>query len=313
MLSASLIQKWKRMLRHEGTLHVNQAEGKHYSVDHIKGYYNDLREKVLYTTNIDSRGIPYNVAVMGEKRKKVYFAISIFQYGLGAYDLFLEQKEEIYLKKMLLMAEWAVENQKGDGSWDVFGILCYDCPVSSMAQGEGASLLARAYVETGNELYRARCVKAVEFMLKPIKVGGTSLKTSDGLVLMEYPEKAPVLNGWIFSAFGLLDCWKLTKDKKYLSAWNSALDGIKKNIVRFDAGHWSYYDWSGNFASPFYHGLHIELLKAVQKLSPDAVFEQYIEKWTKCKESQFWSKVAFVVKAKQKVLEKKSKEWIMVD
>lgn len=312
MLSISLIKKWKRMLKHESVLHVDQVEGKYYSVSNVEGYYNDLRKKVCYTSMIDSFGIPYNIAVSGKLKKKVYFPISIFQYGLGAYDLFLERKEDKFKQKMLLMADWAVNNQHENGSWDTFGILGYQCPVSSMAQGEGASLFARAYVATGNEIYRTACIKAIDFMLKPVSEGGTSLKSSDGLILMEYPQKAAVLNGWIFSAFGLFDCWKITGNEKYLEAWELALNGIKKNIVRFDSRHWSCYDWNGKYTSPFYHELHIELLKCVNKLSPDAVFERYIEKWTKCKESRFWSSVAFIVKAKQKVLERKSEEWILI-
>ncbi|MDO4169016.1 MAG: D-glucuronyl C5-epimerase family protein [Lachnospiraceae bacterium] len=312
MLSSSLLKKWRNMLKNESVFHVNQAEGKYYSVTKLKGYYNDLSEKVLYTTKIDECGIPYNIAALGKRQRKVYFAISIFQYGLGAYDLFLEHKDKVYLQKMLLMADWAINNQNEDGSWNTFGVLCYHCPFSSMAQGEGASLLARAYTETKNDLFRIACIKAIDFMLKSVIDGGTTLVTPDGIVLMEYPEKDIVLNGWIFSAFGLLDCWKITGEEKYRKAWNSTLNVIKKSIKRFDTGHWSYYDESGKYASPFYHGLHIELLCALNKLSPDVVFEKYIRKWKKYKDNKFWSTVAFLVKAKQKVCEKQSKEWIIV-
>lgn len=311
MISSSLIKKWKKMLKNESVFHVNQTEGKFYSVNKVAGFYNDLREKVLYTTNIDENGIPFNIAALGNKKKKVYFVISIFQYGLGAYDLFLEKRNSSYREKMLNMANWAVEQQAEDGSWDAFGSLSYSCVYSSMAQGEGASLLARAFVETGKEEYKFACIKAINFMLKPKSEGGTAEYTSDGIVLLEYPEKPAVLNGWIFSAFGLFDCWKITRDQKYYQMWISALEGIKSNIGRFDAGHWSYYDWSGKYTSPFYHRLHIELLKALNNLSPDFVFEQYIDKWTKCKDSSFWSKTAFVIKAMQKLFEKRSNEWIL--
>lgn len=311
MISSSLLVKWRKMLKNESVFHVNQTEGKFYSVSEVEGYYNDLHEKVLYTENIDEKGIPFNIAAFGEEKRKIYFVISVFQYGLGAYDLYLEKRNSSYREKMLNMADWAIEQQAEDGSWDAFGILAYSCVYSSMAQGEGASLLARAFVETGKEEYRVACIKAINFMLKPKSEGGTAEYTSDGIILLEYPEKPTVLNGWIFSAFGLLDCWKITKDEKYREAWESALNGIKANIERFDAGHWSYYDWGDKYTSPFYHRLHIELLKALNYLSPDPVFEQYINKWTKYKDSSFWSKVAFVVKAKQKVLEKKSQEWIL--
>lgn len=312
MVSSSLITKWKKMMKHESVFHVNQAEGKFYSVDEVKGYYNDLREKVLYTQNIDEKDIPFNIAALGEKKKKVYFVIAVFQYGLGSYDLYLEKNKIIYREKMLEIADWAIEQQSDDGSWDAFGILCYSCIYSSMAQGEGASLLARAYVETGDNKYKEACMKAIEFMLKSKQDGGTTEYSSDGIVLFEYPTKAAVLNGWIFSAFGLLDCWKITQDEMYLNAWESALNGIKANIRRFDSGHWSYYDWGGKYTSPFYHKLHIALLKVLNQIYPDVVFQYYIAKWSKYDNSKFWSKIAFFRKAKQKVLEKKSQEWILV-
>lgn len=312
MVSGSLIIKWKKMIKNESVFHVNQVEGKFYSVDEVKGYYNDLREKVLYTQNIDEKNIPFNIAALGEKKKRVYFVIAVFQYGLGAYDLFLEKKEKFYRDKMLKMADWAMEEQASDGSWDAFGILCYSCIHSSMAQGEGASLLARAYVETGDVKYKEACIKAIDFMLKAKQDGGTAEYTSDGIILLEYPAKATVLNGWIFSAFGLLDCWKITKDEMYLNAWEATLKGIKANIKQFDSGHWSYYDWSGKYTSLFYHKLHIALLKVLNKLYPDAVFQYYIDKWSKYDNSKFWTKIAFFRKAKQKILEKRSQEWILV-
>lgn len=312
MISGLLVRKWEKMIRNESVFHVNQMEGSFYSDNQIKGYYNDLRDKVRYTTNIDENGMPFNIATLGEKTKKVYFVISIFQYGLGAYDCYLETEKKEYREKMMIMADWAINDQADDGSWDAFGSLCYRCKVSSMAQGEGASLLARAYIETKEEKYLVACEKAIRFMLKPVDQGGTAVYSDNGLILLEYPQKAVVLNGWIFSAFGLLDCWKATGDDQYLKAWKGALQGIKNNIHRFDSGHWSYYDWNGKYTSPFYHKLHIELLKALNSLEPDDIFEKYIEKWTKCKNSVFWSKAAFIIKAKQKLVEKRNKEWIFV-
>lgn len=60
-------------------------------------------------------------------------------------------------------------------------------------------------------------------MLLPVTEGGTSEYSSNGLILKEYPDKAPVLNGWIFSAFGLFDAWKLTGKQEYLSLLAASL------------------------------------------------------------------------------------------
>ena len=242
----------------------------------------------------------------------MYFPIAIFQYGLGAYDLWLETKKRDYYNTFLAMADWAVCNQEESGAWNTFGVLRYNNPYSSMAQGEGSSLLARAYKETKSQKYYVACTKAVDFMLLPVTEGGTSECTSTGVVLKEYPDKAPVLNGWIFSAFGLFDAWKLTGKQKYSDAWKKTSDEIKNNLCKFDAGHWSYYDMGGKLTSPFYHSLHIELLKALNHLSPALEYEEYINKWDAEKNSWIWNRVAFVRKAMQKITEKQTQEWVMV-
>ena len=104
MISSALIEKWIKMLKHEDVLHLAQGEGQYYSIDEIKGYYNDLRGKVERTTTLDKSKIPYNIAAYGKKKKKVYFPITIFQYGLGAYDKYLETGDEKYRKIMIKMS-----------------------------------------------------------------------------------------------------------------------------------------------------------------------------------------------------------------
>ena len=300
------------MLKHEDVLHLAQGEGQYYSINEIKGYYNDLRGKVERTITLDKKEIPYNIAAYGKKKKKVYFPITIFQYGLGAYDKYLETGDEKYRKIMIKMADWAEKNQQANGAWDAFGILHYKNHYSSMAQGEGASLLARAFIETKDYKYMKTGKRAVDFMLKPMKDGGTAEETEKGLILYEYPGKSAVLNGWIFSSFGLFDVWKMTGEEKYYDEWNKALIGIKANIHRFDARHWSLYDWGGKYTSPFYHSLHIAQLQTLDKLDPNDVWKQYTEKWKANQKNKFWSKYAFLIKAKQKIFEKKSAEWVLV-
>lgn len=181
-----------------------------------------------------------------------------------------------------------------------------------MAQGEGASLLVRAYLESNDEKYLNGAQKAVDFMLMPIEEGGTVGIIENGIVLYEFPGKAAVLNGWIFSSFGLFDLWKATEDSRYKAAWNESIQGIKCNLYRFDTGHWSLYDLSGKYTSPFYHSLHIAQLKVLDKLDPDDSWKKYIKKWETDQKSKFWSKYAFLIKAKQKIFEKKTSEWTLV-
>ena len=313
MISNAIIQKWLRMLRHDSVLHVEQGEGKYYSVSEIAGYYNDFSKKVRSVKKFDADVIPLNTAVHGAEKKQVHFPIAVFQYGLGAYDLWLETKDRNYYNVFLKMADWAIKNQEDSGAWNTFGALHYSNPYSSMAQGEGASLLARAYKETGKEIYRDRCKIAIQFMLTPIEKGGTTEYQNGSMILKEYPEKPTVLNGWMFSGFGLLDCWLITKDEQIKNIWMTTVKGIEEALKSFDSGIWSYYDNGGKYASPFYHLLHIELLKAYYKITGSEVIKAYEQKWTRYKNSWLKSRISFAIKAAQKITEKKTREWIFVE
>lgn len=50
----------------------------------------------------------------------IFFSIGIFQFGLGAYDLYLINKNDAYRKKVLACADWAVNNQEVNGAWELF-------------------------------------------------------------------------------------------------------------------------------------------------------------------------------------------------
>lgn len=313
MVTWLLINKWKKMIKHESVLHVNQGIGKFFSEKKVDGYYNDFRDKVRYTTNLDRKGIPFNIATCGKEKRKVYFPIAIFQYGLGAYDLYLETNERRYLDIAIRMADWAVENQEDNGGWNTFGILGYANKYSSMAQGEATSLLVRAYIKTNNIEYIECGQRAIDLMLKSVNDGGTANYTAQGIVLFEYPGKACVLNGWIFSAFGIFDILKATGKKEYELAWKQSVLEIKNNLNKFDEKYWSYYSLDGKYASRFYHDLHIELLCALNKLDPDPIYDIYIKRWSRYRNNFLKNARAFSIKAMQKIIEKKTDEWILVE
>ena len=110
------IKKWFNMIRGKSVYHVLQDEGKLYDKKGIKGYYNNLTEKVL-RFGLEGEGIPKTRVDSG---KELYFSIAIFQYGLGAYDLYLLNSDEAMLRKAIACADWAIENQQENGAWDAF-------------------------------------------------------------------------------------------------------------------------------------------------------------------------------------------------
>lgn len=289
------------MLAGKSILHVNQGVGKIYSKNDISGYYNDLTEKVLKGDNLESVELPRHKIENGEE---IIFPIAVFQYGLGAYDLYLLEKKQLYLDKFKLMADWALVNQEKNGAWNSFFFILPENPYSAMAQGEGASLLIRAYKEFGQHEYLDAAKKAIDFMLIPIDKGGTTLYEDEEVMFQEYTSKPTVLNGWIFAIFGLFDYLKISSDEEKSETFNKTIRSIAMHLHDFDNGYWSMYDNDRIITSPFYHDLHIVMLRVLYDLFGVAEFNLYSEKWSRYRSQWFNAKRAFAVKAFQKLTEK---------
>jgi hypothetical protein len=92
---------------------------------------------------------------------------------------------------------------------------------------------------------------------------------------------AHVLNGFIFSLFGLLDFSRVTSDEKAKELWRQGVGTLEKKLQLYDTGYWSRYDLLRDcVASRFYHGnIHIPLLRALHVLSGKSVFMHYADRW----------------------------------
>ena len=300
-LSIYNIKKWYRMVKGTSILHVNQGVGTNFVPGQICGYFNDLTQKVAKEPDLLKNGkLP---TFHTEKRGDIDFPISIFQYGLGAYDLYLKTAENKYLVKFKQCVDWALEHQLCDRAWDAFSFLYPDHPYSAMCQGEGASLLVRAYVQYKDQKYITAAQKALEFMLKPLSEGGTAKRDDEDLVLLEYTNLPAVLNGWIFAAFGLYDVSLVSANPKYGKAFSKTIKTLENHMQDFDNGYWSKYDAGKKIASPFYHDLHIAQMCALYLATSEEIFKKYEEKWQSY-QAKWWNrKRAFIKKAWQKIKE----------
>lgn len=292
------IKKWYKMLAGKSISHVNQDVGTCYSKSGVTGYYNDLTEKVT-RDNPDILVPKYHV----DTGEEIYFSIGIFQYGLAAYDLYLQTKEETYRKKLIACADWAYDNQQIDGSWVTFSYENPEHPYSSMAQGEGISMLIRAHIISGDERYMLAIRKAKDFMLKPISEGGTTDYQGDDVYLYECTHNPLILNGWIFSLWGLYDYSKYIEDDRIKVVLNSTLKSLKKKLPEFDIKYWSKYEDGKRICSPFYHRLHIAQLRVMYDLFGEEIYKEYADKWETYQRSFWKPKRAVLKKALQKILE----------
>lgn len=290
------------MLTGKSILHVNQDIGKYYLKDIIQGYYNNMTEKVLMLPELlGTKDLP---SVCAENGSIIIFPVAIFQYGLGAYDLFLQTNDERYVQKFLQCIEWALDSQDEQGRWNNFAHYCPEAPFGAMAQGEGASLLIRGYKYTGKNEYLVAAKQAIDFMMKPLEDGGTTKYEGENAFLMEYTFKGMVLNGSIFAWWGLYDYVLATNDSgKYKLYKDQTLKSLISVLPDFKYSYWSKYSLDGLIASPFYHNLHIAQMQAMYVLTGDSIFNDYCREW-KRQQGRLVNRVrAFIVKSYQKITE----------
>jgi hypothetical protein len=194
------------------------------------------------------------------------------------------------------VCDWLVADQVSEG--DLTGAWLHREPfmhtyrleppwLSAMAQGQGASLLAQVAAAGGDERYAEAARRAVGPLQVDVERGGvlTTLRGHD--FYEEYPTRpgSYVLNGVIFTLWGLLDLWRRLGDDAARPPYQAGLDMLEDCLHLWDAGYWSRYDLFPhpvvNLASSFYHSLHVNQLTALQHLSPrpgmDAALARFAE------------------------------------
>lgn len=293
------IKKWFNMLTGKGVLHIDKGEGSNWSMEKILGYYIDYSGKTA-TNQIDEAGIPYSKLADGREEN---LPITVIQYGLGCCEKIISG-DDSFVNPMKISADYMLKIQHDNGMWDAFKAQKKKDYYSSMIQSQGVSLMLRMYMLSGEEIYLDSAQRAFSAMLKPVEEGGTALLKNGHIQLLEAVDRPMILNGAIYSAFGVLDMWVMTKEEKYHEILVSVLEAIKDELKHFDTGFWSRYCLDGAYASPFYHKVHITQLKLMAKLFDEDVFLQEALKYEKYMGRRYNYFLAFAIKAFQKIFEK---------
>lgn len=296
------IFRWYKMLSGRSIWHVNQNLGICFSKDSVQGYYNNMTEKVSKMPELLSNDLlPQLDLANGDK---VYFPVAIFQYGLGAYDLFLLTNDFRYKTKFLQCVEWTMNYQDEEGRWNNFFYIYPDYPFGAMAQGEAVSLLVRAFIHTNDKKYLIAAKKGIDFMVTTVVDGGVTDYHDGDIVFLEFSNKSAVLNGWIFAWWGLYDYVLVSGDKDYYKdILDSSLRTLIKYLPKFNNSYWSVYSLDNKLASPFYHNLHIAQMQAMYMLTNEPIFNDYAIQWAKEQHSLLNKSLAFIIKAFQKLIE----------
>ena len=265
----------------------------------VRGYYIDMRVKAA------EPALPPSWARFSDKT----LWVAIAQWALGAYEHYLESGDDRWLTGMRDAGEFLLRNVGDDGGlWQTF-LLGHTFPlaprwISAMAQGQAASVLVRLHLATGEDRYADGALRVVEPLYVDTPDGGTRAYLDGGPWLEEYPTDPPsfVLNGGIFAMWGLYDVAVGLGDDRARREWGLCAGTFHRNVHRWDTGHWSRYDlfphpFLVNVASLAYHALHMNQLRAMQRIAPDDRVAQVLARFEGYADSAALRARAFAAKS----------------
>ncbi len=252
----------------------------YYYIDYSKGKYS-----IKHEYNFDKNGIP----ILEINGKLIYQPVYIAQFALGAYDYYLNTKDIDAKNIFIKCADWFKGNLKKHGRfyyWEynfeidapggIYGVPWF----SAMAQGQGASVLLRAFSETKDEKYLQAANKAIRPIFYDVSVGGLSVvKGNDYIFPQEYPTDPPsdILNGAIYTYFGVNDYYRVTGDPNVKNICDIIVKTFANELEYYDTGYWSLYArWPpGRLADHHYNSRHITQLRLLYLITGNKKFFQY--------------------------------------
>lgn len=250
-----------------------------------------------YHGPMDANGVPKN-KLGGLWR---YHAATIAQYALALHgsltlcDISSERTTgERKLRAQLQALEPLIET---GGKWRGFALNHWDNAkypalragwVSAMYQGNMVSALLRGWQFFGEDRWRGLAELAYSALEKPLSDGGTCVREShaggEDYWLEEYPMTPPshVLNGYIYSLWGVLDWARATSDPAAWRRWHQGVETLKRHLPEYDCGYWSVYDLRfRELVSRYYQeNVHVPQMQAMHALTGDSLFDEYARRWT---------------------------------
>lgn len=271
--------------------------------DKLGRYYLNFESKLYYPESFDDNGIP-----LWKTNDEPYFhhPIVICQYALGIFEHLYQKNfsDEDLKVKFIKQADWLKNNCKEINCGKIWYIY-YDIPLygirkpwySALAQGEAVSVLTRAHLLTGNEEYLKIAEEAITPFFVNVKEGGLLNYFNAVPIYEEYPSEirtVGVLNGFIFSLFGLHDLILLNKSENAEKLFAIGIDSLKKLLPYYDTGYWAryfLYDYPKRYVASFtYISIMYEQLKVLYHLTDEKIFLEYSQKWKTYSEKR-WNKL----------------------
>ena len=228
---------------------------------------------------------------------KVYNPLTVASGALKYYsDYVKEIDKEQSINKFISSADWLVNNAKDKG---VYSLWEYDYPwmfygwvsppySSALAQAKGLQVLTLAYELTGNEKYLDVAKKTIRSFLVDYEQGGFVTHESVGnnslfLHILAKPgfPKTYVLNGHTNSLLTIWSYYEKTQDPIAKTIFDKGINYLKGNLVKYDAGNWSYYDLMENWAMTDYHKGQIQQFKMLYQITREPILRDYADRFEK--------------------------------
>ena len=271
---------------------INKLDNQSYYIT-----FDYLKEKAAFL--LDSNNVTVvdysKVKSLGVDNELSYNPVSIGLMGLRYHQDHIKDSLSNKKEFVLSHADWFVKNQQEGGEWEIthnkkIGNEVLEDPwISSLSQGFGISVLARAFALDKDSSYIFAIEKALTPFTKNISEGGISFDTDFGVFYEEYPVKKPhhVLNGFIYSLFGLYDAYQATNSPTALKLFNNGVGTLENIIEEFDNDNWSFYSLNKepsfknhwNYSSPFYQKIHAAQLHGIYLITDKKVFKTYADKF----------------------------------
>jgi hypothetical protein len=265
-------------------------------------YWAALTKKVPHPGPLDPHGIPL-VFVHRHPRgtPAVYHPVAIMQYALRNYNLRLAGDNEAG-RAFSRCARWvednAVEDPKGR-----FAVWQYHFPtwtprlrppwISGMAQGQGLSVLTRAFLDTDSRRTAEVAHKAAQSFAYTVAEGGVISRPADGAVFVEEVAAFPtlhILNGCLTGLIGLFEYLRVFPNAQLQTIFDTALTTVENWLSAFDLGFWSRYSLGVRWdvASVRYHHVHISQLRYFAKTFERRAFAERAERWERYARSMMY-------------------------
>ncbi len=226
------------------------------------------------------------------KTGSYYNTVRISQYALFHHARWVKTRDRDARRRFLDQATHLVNAQQHDGGYPYpIPLPAYGAEsgwLSGMAQGEAASVLLRAYAETGDKTYIEKGRRALGPLRTDVAHGGAAYIRGGDVFFEEVATKAPchILNGHLFAAFAV---WEYGKfgfgDDEFAMLHEKAVDTLRRWIWRYDAGGWSCYHLGADahgrrhYAPLWYHHFHIAQLRVYGAMTGIDAFRRVADRW----------------------------------